>query len=127
MRTDSPAYRAALEAECLAYNRMDDIARDAESTDLELALAIADWHIADAVRPGRDMIRVEICHDVRKRTGTPCPLPYDYRDKNGVGIRTRDARRARDWIARALLLGYAVFRNNFGGSLQNYRRSRTAA
>jgi hypothetical protein len=123
MRTDSPAYRAALDVECSAYNRMDDIARDAKSTDLELALALADWHIADAVRPGRDMIRVEILHDVRKRSGTPCPLPYDYRDKNAVGIRTRDARRARDWIVRALLLGYTVLRDRVGGSLASCRRA----
>jgi hypothetical protein len=38
-----------------------------------------------------------------------CPLPFDWKHKNSVGITTRDRKRAVQWIMSALLLGYAVF------------------
>jgi hypothetical protein len=40
----------------------------------------------------------------------PCPLPYDWKYKNCVGIDTRDRNRAHRWIIDAMIAGYGVTR-----------------
>jgi len=40
----------------------------------------------------------------------PCPVVFDWQNKNTVGISTRDRERARQWIVDAMLAGYGVFR-----------------
>jgi hypothetical protein len=83
-------------------------------TDLQIAEAITDDLIAAALLQ-RPTIRLAIFHDARKRGNEysehkgPCPLPYDWKFKNAVGIKTKDREVARDWCMKALLLGYAVF------------------
>jgi hypothetical protein len=39
----------------------------------------------------------------------PCPLRYDWRYKNTVGIKERDRETAKRWVIGAMLSGYAVF------------------
>ena len=71
--------------------------------DQAIAMAVADEIVANCRW-------ASIPHDTRRRSRMgPCPLPYYYARKNLVGIPIyRNPARARDWIVRALTLGYEV-------------------
>ena len=111
------AERTKCDRENAAYNALCDL--PVTVTDLELALAIAEHRIADAQIGRRG--KLKIFHDVRKRTGTTAPLPYDFQDQNMIGIYVKDEARARDWCVKALLLGYAIFVNSGGTALKHWR------
>jgi hypothetical protein len=82
---------------------------DGTETDLVIAEAITDYLIAAALLQ-HPTIRLAIIFDARKRSKEgPCPLPFDWRRKNTVGIKTSDREVARDWCMKALLLGYSAF------------------
>jgi len=69
--------------------------------DLSIAMATADKLVQHR--------HVFIFHDVRRRTGSPCPLPYDWNRKNMVGITVgKNVHRARCWAITALMFGYEV-------------------
>jgi hypothetical protein len=56
-------------------------------SDEMIAEVCADYLLAS----GRRRFNLGIMHDMRKRsTQGPCPLPFDWRYKNTVGIITRD-------------------------------------
>ena len=103
--------RQACEREDAAFQRMDRLSVDA--SDLEIAEAMAEYYLTaypDTKAHYKGRISLSKLHDVRLRsTAPPCPIEYDWRRKNTVGITTTDEGRARDWAIRAMLLGYAVF------------------
>lgn len=117
-------------------NAAEDVleAMTADADNMEIARAVADYLLVK--RPPHHL---SIFHDVRPSTPKriarirkdfpnyqgqphgPCPLHYDWRHKNTVGISTRDESVARQWIIDAMLLGYGVFRHivkHSGGSGQ---------
>ncbi len=100
--------RARIDA---ALEAMADTASDAF-----IALLIAGHLLAT-----RPPYHLSIHHDTRPLSArerkhklrdepTLCPLPFDWKYKNTVGITARDPKRAATWIMHALLLGYAVSR-----------------
>ena len=112
---------------CRRANAAEDAldAMTSDASDMEIAQAVADYLLAN--RPPHHL---SIFHDVRpsaekqiarvrkhfpnyqpSQPHGPCPLHYDWRRKNTVGISTRDESMARQWIIDAMLLGYAVYRH----------------
>jgi hypothetical protein len=100
------------DVENAAYSHRRKLERDPNSTDLSLALAMADYWIACA--RGR-MIRLYV---LRSDTRQAKLRPLDV-----YGIATRDAEQARDWCTKALLAGYSVFQkqSHTGSSLASAR------
>ena len=103
-----------------------------DDSDEAIAQIVAEY-LLTAQRPP---YRFSIFHDVRPRTQRgPCPLPFDWRHKNTVGITTRDREHARQWTIDAMLAGYGVFRgfpghggSGFGqGSIAHIRAGKRAA
>jgi hypothetical protein len=95
------------------------------ASDQTFAEVMADYLVAASLCYSR-VCRLGINHNISKpgtiyapsvhrdeRSG-PCPLSYNWRYKNLVGISTPDAEHARAWAIEALLLGYSVFRPNRG-------------
>ena len=121
-RRENDDYRSRREND--AYNALTDLPPTA--TDLEIAIALSKHKIATAQeRYVTDHGKLMIFHDVRKlrrNQDGPCPLPYDYRDKNTVGIKIgNDEARALDWCVKALFAGYAVFAGGGGITLAECR------
>jgi len=108
-----PPSKEALKREDVAIERMDRLSVDA--SDLEIAEAFAEYYLAVlpyAKAKARGRVSLSIFHDVGVRsTDPPCPIEYDWRHKNTVGITTADEARAMDWAVRAMMLGYGVFRH----------------
>lgn len=119
---------------CRRANVAEDVleAMTPDATDMEIARAVADYLLAN--RPPHHLsIFHDVCPSTPKRIARirkdfpnyqgqphgPCPLHYDWRHKNTVGISTRDEPIARQWIIDAMLLGYGVYRhiskNSWGG------------
>ena len=73
------------------------------SDNLATALATAD--------DLQDARHVFVFHDVRKRTGRPCPpLPFDWHRKNTVGVTVgKNVHRARCWTIMAVMFGYQPY------------------
>jgi hypothetical protein len=84
---------------------------DGSETDSVIAKAIADYLIAAALMK-RPTIRIFVSHDkrlVRRGVIPPFPLPFDWKQKGCVGIRTKSRETAHDWCMKALFFGYPVF------------------
>jgi len=123
---------AGLDREIAAIERIAKLGVNA--SDLEIAEAMAEYYVSVlpyARAKARGRVSLSIHHDVSARSlDPPCPVEYDWHDKNTVGIITTDEARAKDWAIRAMLLGYAVFykfrpRKGGGGgsqgSIQDWR------
>lgn len=114
--------------EQIALDALEAIDPD-KATDVDIIEVAAEYLLAT----WRPPYRLFIAHDVRpsaprqlarirKRWPNyqphppigPCPLPYDWRRKELVGIRTNDEASARRWIAKAMRLSYAVGRCHGG-------------
>lgn len=83
-------------------SQLDDITEhwtDQRVADL-LALAI--------VEPERIPYCFLIDHNTRGPGFPASPVAYDFETKGGVGIETMDKEKAREWLAKAILLGYTA-------------------
>ncbi len=123
---------------------------DPEASDQIIAETVAEYLVAQL--PSSRLYHLSIIHEVRPReirrlerirernpdyeagepTG-PCPVPYNWQNKNVVGVSTHDRDRAKRWAIDAALAGYCVFRSfrRYGsgggqGSLAEIRERRRA-
>jgi|ERR1035437_125899 hypothetical protein len=78
------------------------------ASDQMVAMMLADKCIALADRP----FHFAINHDIRPPKNLACPLRYDWTRKDHVGVETKNALEIRQWLTKALLLGYTVQQMN---------------
>lgn len=74
--------------------------------DRKVAMMLA----AKAVERERLPYCFSINHDVRPPKLKPCPVEYDWRCKDSVGIQTNSKSLAESWLVKALMLGYKIER-----------------
>lgn len=75
-------------------------------SDRQVALMIADVCIEMTDAP----YRFAINHDIRPPKNEACPLAYDWTRKDRCGVEYNSRLGTRQWLTKALLAGYTVYR-----------------